>query len=175
MFSVIYVRPQNMVSLITHCLLATLMLSAASHSAANSSITSDNVRSAVREAGGVDAFLARLAQTIAESAPQRIDADWELIGVFRSRKNLSFTYRAYRYLRSDIHDVADTRSRALASTLSRLCTSPVSGTLILEYGVLYRYTLVSRQNEHIAQYEISASDCKSAGKRPPKGASRPNP
>lgn len=134
---------------------------------ANEETTAKHVRAAVQSVGGIDNFMRELSRTAARSLPQQIDSEWELLGVVLVDRTLSFTHRAYKLRHDEVRDPADMRARLLSSSLSKLCTSPISGTLILEYGVGYRYTMVSREQDYITKYEVTAKQCKAAGKLPP--------
>lgn len=136
-----------------------LIASALSSGMAARAISPDQVHEAIRSVGGVELFLKKMAGDSAANFPQRIDREFEAVGVVLVGRTLTYTHRTPQHLRADIRDIADTRKRMLANTSKRLCTSPIAGTLITEYDVEYRYTVLARDNTYVTEYEITKKTC----------------
>jgi ABC-type cobalamin transport system ATPase subunit len=127
--------------------------------------TPTKVRQVVAQLGGASTFLREMSKAASESLPQRVDSEWELISSVAIGNTITMTHRAINLSRKGA-DQAKLRDQGYKNAVARNCTEPIAGTLILEYGVSYRYTTLSREGEFITRFLIDANSCRSAGLSP---------
>jgi hypothetical protein len=119
----------------------------------------DRVRGAVKQVGGIDAFLKEMAKSSARNFPQQLSSELEVLGVVKIDLTMYYTHRLSMHTRSQIHDVQDLRSRMSKQSEARLCTASISGVILNDYPVIYKYTVISKSGEYLFEYEIKAQNC----------------
>jgi hypothetical protein len=121
--------------------------------------TPEQIRTAIRQAGSPERFLAAIATKTAKMAGQMFDDQTQITGAAANGRTLVYYLRLVNYEKQDITDLSASR-RKVASTLSpSVCTAPVASILINEHGVEYKYMAYSKSREYLFEYSFNRTTC----------------
>jgi hypothetical protein len=114
---------------------------------------------------GLPMLLSAMANQEAENLPRRTNAHTEISTVQHIGKNREhLMYYAMRILTADVRGVSRKKIEE-ASRLAKgldtkeLCSSPVQGTLIKEYAVIYRFAYHDADMRFIHGFDIDRAAC----------------
>lgn len=122
--------------------------------------TREEINRAVSQAGGVEQFLAVLAENGAKSSGRMIDSQTELLSVQAVGKAIVFYNRHTNWSKSDIADTKLLRAAIARRNAPSVCTAPVASVLIHEYGAQYKYIIYSAKREYLLEYSFDRRTCK---------------
>lgn len=137
----------------------TLLLTLPMFSFAAGQYTPDQIRAAVRQAGGPDAFVRAVASNVAKMTGQMFDDQTQITGAVATEKTVVYYLRLVNYAKSDIPDVPALRRKVAAALAPTVCTAPVSSILINEYGAQYKYMAYSKSREYLFEYTLNNVTC----------------
>lgn len=137
----------------------TLLLALPLLSLAAGQYTPDQIRAAVRQAGGPEAFLRALASNTAKMAGQMFDDQTQITGAVATEKTLVYYLRLVNYAKSDIPSVPAFRQKVATALAPSVCTAPVASILINEYGAEYKYMAYSKSREYLFEYALNKATC----------------
>lgn len=121
--------------------------------------TPDQVRSAVRTAGGPERFLAKIAADTAKMSGRMIDDKSELIGSISRDRSLVYYTRVTTHTKSEIGNLATLRKQIASLNSPMICTAPIASILIAEFGAEYKYIVYSKTREHLFEYSFTRITC----------------
>ena len=123
------------------------------------SYTPEQVRSAVKQAGGAERFIAEMAINSAKMSGQMLDDQTQLTGSVSRQRTVVYYLRMVNYEKKDIKDI-DAFGRKVASMLApSVCTAPIASILINEYGAEYKYMAYSRSRAYLFEYGFNRTTC----------------
>ncbi len=122
--------------------------------------TREEINSAIGQAGGVEQFLALLAENGAKSSGRMIDSQTELLSVQAFGKTIVFYNRHTNTSKSDIADARLLRAAIARRNAPSVCTAPVASVLIHEHGAQYKYIIYSSKREYLLEYSFDRRTCK---------------
>jgi hypothetical protein len=121
-------------------------------------MSSEELDRAVKAAGGIEIFVKKLVQTIASSLPMRVNQNWEVSQVVGIGKRIRYQSRFLQVEnRASIDDMNAFKS---ANINYAACSMPMLSDLIKEYGVVFTYSVLSRNSEFLYEYELNSKTCK---------------
>lgn len=127
----------------------------------SSNITSNQIRTFIKQAGGPEQFLKRIAKDTAKMSGQMIDDQTQLTGAIVQKKTLVYYIRLVNYESHDIGNIANFRAN-VASKLSRsVCSAPIASILINEHNAEYKYMVYSKSRSYLFTYSFNRTTCSS--------------
>lgn len=124
-----------------------------------SAYTTDQIRSAVWQAGGPTKFISEIANNTAKMAPRMFDKETELIGATATGTTIVYYLRIVNYDKADIPNVSSIRQDLSTRNMPSVCTAPVASILINEYGAEYKYIYYSKRREYLFEFTLNKSAC----------------
>lgn len=127
--------------------------------------TPDMVRDGVNEFG-LSLLLETMAKQQAVGAPRLLNSDIEMVTLQHfGGKNGHIMATNMRMVKIDKNTMLKERLKeAIKASIrldaNELCSSPVHGTLIKEYNVIYRYSYFDKNMNHLYGYDITKNLCK---------------
>ncbi len=121
--------------------------------------TPDEIRLAIKQAGGAEKFLIMVSTDTAKIAPRMLDRDTELLSAVSQGKTIVYYVRMVNFAKSDIGDITATRRNILEAASPAICTAPISSILIREHLAEYKYIVYSKSREHLFEYVINRNIC----------------
>lgn len=140
-----------------HKILLVLFLVATTVHGASS--TPDQVRKAVKTAGGPERFLATISANTAKMAGRMIDDKTELIGSSSIDRSLVYYVRVTTHTKAELGNIATLRKELARRNAPSICTAPTASRLIGEFGAEYKYIVYSKSREHLFEYSFTQSTC----------------
>ena len=120
-------------------------------------ITPEDVRRAVRQAGGPELFLKEIARQTASQLPVQLNQNVEMMAVLSVGKQIRYQQRLSSVVsRASVHNINALRS---ANINYATCSSPVMSVLIRDYGVTVTYVALSRNHEYLFEFELNSKIC----------------
>lgn len=118
--------------------------------------TEDQIRTAIRQAGGPEPFIQEIARQTARNLPTRTNANVEIQSVAANGKQLMYVNRLLNVERTAVRDMEALKQ---ANVNYAGCKSPVLGLLIREHGVKVSYSAVAKGTEFLFQYDLDRKTC----------------
>ncbi len=116
----------------------------------------DQIRAAIRQAGGPDLFIREIARQTAKSLPKRTNANVEIQSVVANGKQLMYVNRLLNVERTAVRDIEALKQ---ANINYFGCNSPVLGLLIREHDAKISYSVVAKGTEFLFQYDLDRKTC----------------
>ena len=126
--------------------------------------TPDQIRLAIKQAGGPEKFASTIASNTAKLAGTRIDDQTELAGAAAMGKTIVYYVRTFNHSKSDIKNIQKTLSDIAGRNAPSVCTAPTATILINEYDVEYKYMVYSKSKEYLFEYVYNKQTCRSGHK-----------
>ena len=126
--------------------------------------TPDQIRSAIKQAGGPEKFASTIAANTAKLAGTRIDDQTELTGAAALGKTIVYYVRTFNHSKSDIKNLQKTKADIAGRNAPSVCTAPTATILINEYDVEYKYMVYSKSREYLFEYSYNKLTCISGHK-----------
>jgi hypothetical protein len=114
------------------------------------------VDAAVRDAGGVEPFVLKMASDLSGSLPMKTNQNVEMVSVIAYGRSLAFLSRLVNV---DIKGVGDLDALKAANVNYSGCSSPVLGVLIKDHGVDIVYNVTAKGTEYLFQYKLDKNTC----------------
>ncbi len=118
--------------------------------------TEDQIRTAIRQAGGPEPFIQEVARQTARNLPTRTNANVEIQSVSANGKQLMYVTRLLNVERTAVRDMEALKQ---ANINYAGCRSPVLGLLIREHGAKVSYSVVAQGTEFLFQYDLDRKTC----------------
>lgn len=127
-------------------------------SASVQAATPEEVRRAVKAAGGVEPLLKKIAEKTASTLPMKLNQNVEVSMVISTGKNIRYQNRLLIVEnRAAVYDMNALKS---ANINYAVCSSPETSVLIKEYGAQFTYVVLSRNSEYLFEYALNKETCK---------------
>ena len=140
----------------TIVLILTLLLASL---ASAQSYTPSQIRNAIRQAGGAEQFMAKMANRAAMTTGRMIDDQTELFSVQSLEKTIVYYSRLPNLSKNDIADLRSLRKNVAERNAPSVCTAPVASILIHEHGAEYKYIAYSKSREYLFDYAFNRQTC----------------
>lgn len=127
--------------------------------AANAASSPDDIRKAIRDAGGPAKVVSASANATAKMSPRMLDAETEITGAVATDLTVANYLRLVNHNKEDIKNMAALREEATSSNVSAVCTAPMAGMLINEYGVEVQYLYYSKSKEYLFTVAVNKALC----------------
>lgn len=130
--------------------------------------TPEQVREGVRTVG-LHALLSAMARQEAVNLPRLANSETQIVTVQHiAQGGKHLVYYSMRLLAVDVRgarkeDIEHAKRVSRNLDTNELCFSPTHGTLINEYGVIYRYAYHDEAMRFIHGYDIDRASCVKAG------------
>jgi hypothetical protein len=138
--------------------LLTVSIAASAMSVA-SSYTPEQVRSAVKQAGGAERFIVEIAQNTAKMSGQMLDDQTQLTGSVAFERTIVYYLRMVNYDKRDIQNISAFRRKVASLLAPSVCTAPLASILINEYRAEYKYMAYSKSREYLFEYGFNRNTC----------------
>jgi hypothetical protein len=119
----------------------------------------NDVRRAVKQVGGVEAFIKTVSETMAKNTPQQLDKDTQLISVLANGSTINLLHVATNMkAKQEILD-KNFIPNLIKFQTNKLCTSPVSKVLINEFDATYHYQYIGNTGENLFTFSVKRKNC----------------
>jgi hypothetical protein len=125
--------------------------------AAFSQPSENQIRAAIRSAGGPAPLLQEIARQSAQTLPTKINANVEMQSVAANGLQLMYTTRLLNVEKANVSDVEALRRGNINYSA---CNSPTLGFLIREQQVRVSYIVLARGTEFLFQYDLDRLTCR---------------
>lgn len=124
--------------------------------AALAQYTEDQIRTAIRQAGGPELFIQEIARQTARNLPTRTNANVEIQSVAANGKQLMYLTRLLNVERAAVRDMEALKQ---VNINYAGCKSPVLGLLIKEHDAKVSYSVIAKGTEFLFQYDLDQRAC----------------
>ena len=118
--------------------------------------TEDQIRTAIRQAGGPERFMQEMARQTARNLPTRTNANVEVQSIAANGKQLMYVTRLLNVEKSSVQDI-EALKRSNVNFAG--CRSPILGFLIREHDSKISYSVLARGTEFLFQYDLDRKNC----------------
>lgn len=119
----------------------------------------NDVRRAVKQVGGVDAFIKTLSETMAKNTPQQIDKDTRLVSALSNGSTINLLHMLTNVKsKQEILD-KDFIPKFVQFQTNKLCSSAVSKVLIIDFDATYHYQYVGITGENLFAFDVRKMNC----------------
>lgn len=125
--------------------------------------TPEEVRAAIKNAGGSEAFISMLADKTAKITPKQLDQNTELFGATATESTIIYYVRILDAEKPEIASIPDLKRRISTTSGPAVCTAPTATVLINEYGAEYKYIFYSKTRQHLFHYVLNKKTCAQGG------------
>lgn len=136
--------------------LLTAMLATAASSAP---YTAEQISAGIKQNGGPQVFIQRIASETAKMAGQRLDDQTEIIGAAALDGILVYYVRLINYSKAEIQDLQALRRQVASRNAPAVCAAPSASVLINEFSSEYKYVVYSKMREHLFEYSFTKASC----------------
>jgi len=123
------------------------------------SYTPEQVRSAIKQAGGAERFIAEIAKNTAKISGQMLDDQTQLTSSVALERTLVYYLRMVNYEKRDIQNISAFRRNVASLLAPSVCTAPVASILINEHRAEYKYMVYSKSREYLFEYGLNRITC----------------
>jgi hypothetical protein len=117
------------------------------------------VRSIVKQVGGIENLLKEVAKNTLKNLPLKVDNELEIISVFALNTSLNYQAKLVLIQKIEIENISELRNRMYNAAVRRMCTLPISSVAITEFDAVYKYTVFDKSDIFILTYEIDKKKC----------------
>lgn len=121
--------------------------------------TPEQIRQAIKQAGGPEPFIAAMANMAAKGFPRFIDGETEGMTVTPLEKTIHFAVRLVNKSRKDIPNMETFRTSVADKNGIAVCSGPVSSILILEHGATFKYSVYAQNRGYLFDYFFDRNTC----------------
>lgn len=121
--------------------------------------TPEQIRAAVRQAGGPERFMSALATNTAKMSGQMLDDQTQITGAVANDRTLVYYLRLVNHNKVDIPDLPAFRKKVASMLSPSVCTAPIASIVINEHGAEYKYMVYSKNREFLFDYALNRTTC----------------
>lgn len=118
--------------------------------------TNDQIRAAIRQAGGPEPFMREIARQTARNLPTKTNANVEVQSVTANGRQLMYTTRLVNIQKENVYDMEALRR---SNVNFAACNTPALGLLIREHDAKVSYIVLASGTEFLFQYDLDRKSC----------------